>query len=33
MFQQEKDILAAKENAVAAAVQQASLQKTAHPWG
>ncbi|EZA57103.1 hypothetical protein X777_01709, partial [Ooceraea biroi] len=29
----EKDILAAKENAVAAAVQQASLQKSIHPWG
>ncbi|XP_014467908.1 PREDICTED: nuclease SbcCD subunit C-like [Dinoponera quadriceps] len=30
----EKDILAAKENAVAAAIQQTSLQKpTHHPWG
>ncbi|XP_012542273.1 uncharacterized protein LOC105840070 [Monomorium pharaonis] len=30
----EKDVLAAKENAIAAAVQHASLQKPAHhPWG
>lgn len=31
---QEKDIIAAKENAVANAVQLAALQKSSHhPWG